>query len=228
MIHIKGRQQTGKEASECARNNNCASVHVVFPLRLQHRTLHISSANSSGQGPGPPPHLAVQEIISICTKNINWTNGHVCFNMQEVIYPWYICCWFTDCTATSQAQTPASDPCPPSPSSKLAGCIREEKDTTWEKRGHCFGFYFFISQDHPHINIQPQTHTKCTCNSADHDYLSWLAFALLLPQKAPFLGWLLTSSTCHAPQLAMATCNSQFFQPHLCSKSCVQPREPLN
>lgn len=78
MIHIKGRQQTGKEASECARNNNCASAHVVFPLCLQHRTLHISSANSSGQGPGPPPRLTVQETISICTKNINWTNVHVC------------------------------------------------------------------------------------------------------------------------------------------------------
>lgn len=63
MIHIKGRQQAGKEASECARNNNCASAHVVFPLPLQHRPLYISSVNSSGQRPGPPPCLVVQAVV---------------------------------------------------------------------------------------------------------------------------------------------------------------------
>lgn len=116
---------------------------VLCSLCLQHRTLHNSSANSSGQGPGPPPHPAVQETTSICTKNINWINVDVCFNMQEVIYPWYICSWFTHCTATSQAQIPALDPCPPSPLLKLGGCIRQEQNTSWEKRGHCFGFCFF-------------------------------------------------------------------------------------
>lgn len=67
----------------------------------------------------------------------------MCFNLQEVIYPWYICCWFGHCAATSRAQIPALDPCPPSHLLKLGGCIREEKHTPWEERGHCFGFCFF-------------------------------------------------------------------------------------
>lgn len=141
MIHIKGRQQTGKEASECARNNNCASAHVVFPLSLQHHPLlYISSVNSSGQGPGPPPRLAVQAIICHLYQEYQLDEcACVLLNTRGDISLKPHCHWFTH----PKSSKPSSGPCPPSPLWKLGGCIRKEKNTSWEKRKNCFGFCFF-------------------------------------------------------------------------------------
>jgi len=137
MIHIKGKQQTGKEASECARNNNCSSAHVVLPF------LHfICKLFRAGTWPSSLPsssssHLPFVPRILIgctCMCTFKYKSWYIPETTLPLIYSLY-------------CHPKSSKPCirslPSFPSMEIGRLYQRRKEYIMEKRGNCFGFCFF-------------------------------------------------------------------------------------